>query len=52
MTDEVILARFVKGFFGGYAFAPEGLALRVVGKDLLGFEREFSTECLRGDKFD
>ncbi|KAF1845097.1 uncharacterized protein K460DRAFT_405372 [Cucurbitaria berberidis CBS 394.84] len=39
LSDEQILARFVKGFFGGYVFGPESGVLRAVGKDLMRFER-------------
>lgn len=34
-TDEVILARFVKGFFGGYVLAPEGLVLGTLRKKIV-----------------
>lgn len=30
LSDEVLLARFVKGFFGGWVFAPERYALKAL----------------------
>ncbi|KAH7116748.1 hypothetical protein B0J11DRAFT_100244 [Dendryphion nanum] len=39
LTDEEILARFVKGFFGGYVFTPERCLLRLVGKSITGFDQ-------------
>jgi hypothetical protein len=38
LTDEEILSRFVKGFFGGYVFKPERNVLRAVRKEITGFE--------------
>ncbi|KAF2029129.1 hypothetical protein EK21DRAFT_68361, partial [Setomelanomma holmii] len=38
LSDEEILARFVKGFFGGWWFGPERAALKSFGKILVGFE--------------
>lgn len=38
LSDEKILARFVKGFFGGHVFAPERSILRAVGRELTVFE--------------
>jgi hypothetical protein len=38
LTDEEILARFVKGFFGGYVFGPERGLLRANGKQITRFE--------------
>jgi len=43
LRDEEILARFVKGFFGGWVFTPENVligGLRMVGRKLVsvGFE--------------
>jgi hypothetical protein len=40
LSDEEILARFVKGFFGGWWFSPERAALRGFGKVLVDFQRE------------
>jgi hypothetical protein len=37
LSDEVLLARFVKGFFGGYVFAPEGAVLRAMKKDMVKY---------------
>jgi hypothetical protein len=36
LGDEEILARFLKGFFGGWSFAPEDLVLSVVGSGAIG----------------
>jgi hypothetical protein len=38
LSDEEILARFVKGFFGGYVFGLERGMLRVAGKEITRFE--------------
>jgi hypothetical protein len=38
LTDEAILARFVRGFFGGHVFAPERGILQAVGRELTVFE--------------
>ena len=38
LTDEQILAKFLRGFFGGYAFAPEAIALRLLGKQFVKFK--------------
>ncbi|KAF2017408.1 hypothetical protein BU24DRAFT_490580 [Aaosphaeria arxii CBS 175.79] len=57
-TDEVVLARFVRGFFGGYVFAPERMMLKVYGRDMASFEelknepvsrRIWSTSQLSGE---
>jgi hypothetical protein len=40
LSDEEILARYVKGFFGGWWFGPERAALRKLGKVLVNFQRE------------
>ncbi|GFG16533.1 hypothetical protein IFM5058_08005 [Aspergillus udagawae] len=37
ISDEEILARFSKGFFGGWVFAPEWWALRVTGLAMTDF---------------
>jgi hypothetical protein len=42
LTDEAILARFVRGFFGGHVFAPERSILQAVGRELTVFECEES----------
>lgn len=39
VSDEVLLARFVNGFFGGYVFAPEGTVLRALGRRLVDLTR-------------
>jgi hypothetical protein len=36
-SDEQILATFVKGFFGGWVFAPEGILLRAFQRTLVDF---------------
>lgn len=38
LSQEQILARFLSGFFGGYTFAPERTALRLLGKQLVNFK--------------
>jgi hypothetical protein len=38
LSDEEILSRFVKGFFGGHVFGLERGILRVTGKELTRFE--------------
>lgn len=38
LSDEEILARFVKGFFGGYALWPEYFMLRALRKNMVHFE--------------
>ena len=38
LTHEHILAEFLAGFFGGYAFAPEAIALRLLGKQFVKFK--------------
>ncbi|KAF1997727.1 hypothetical protein P154DRAFT_440581 [Amniculicola lignicola CBS 123094] len=37
LTDEAILAQFVKGFFGGYSFTPESIVLNIIRKDLVKY---------------
>jgi hypothetical protein len=34
VSDEVLLAQFVKGFFGGWVFFPESVVLKLVGMQL------------------
>jgi hypothetical protein len=38
LSDEEILARFVGGFFGGYVFAPERTALKMIRKEITSLE--------------
>jgi hypothetical protein len=38
LSDEEILARFVKGFFGGYVFGPERNILRATRIEITHFE--------------
>lgn len=38
LSDEEVLARFVKGFFGGYVFGPERAILQAVRKDITQFD--------------
>jgi hypothetical protein len=40
LTDEEILSRFVKGFFGGYVFKPERSLLEIARKEITNFEGE------------
>jgi hypothetical protein len=40
LSDEEILSRFVKGFFGGTVFAPERSLLRVTRKEITRFDGE------------
>jgi hypothetical protein len=44
LTDEEILSRFVKGFFGGYVFKPERSVLTAVRKEVTGFEGKYSVQ--------
>ncbi|RGP79203.1 hypothetical protein FLONG3_2639 [Fusarium longipes] len=37
ISDQVLLAKFVKGFFGGAVLRPERLILQTVGIDLVSF---------------
>ncbi|KAF2465867.1 uncharacterized protein BDR25DRAFT_204293, partial [Lindgomyces ingoldianus] len=37
LSDEVILARFMKGYFGGWVFTPERSVLRVWRPDIVRF---------------
>jgi hypothetical protein len=39
LPDEILLATFVKGFFGGYVLAPERLVLGVLRLDLVGYDQ-------------
>ncbi|KAH7000469.1 hypothetical protein EDB80DRAFT_724019 [Ilyonectria destructans] len=39
MTDEVLLARFTKGFFGGLVIAPERIALQIFRPKFLNFSK-------------
>ncbi|XPS70915.1 hypothetical protein M3J07_003116 [Ascochyta lentis] len=38
LSHEQILARYLVGFFGGYVFAPERRALKLMGKRLVKFK--------------
>ncbi|RGP62370.1 hypothetical protein FSPOR_9416 [Fusarium sporotrichioides] len=40
VSDQVLLAKFVKGFFGGAVLRPERLILQTVGLDLVNLETE------------
>lgn len=44
-SDELILASFARGFFGGWVFAPEGLVLRALRLSLVHFSGTFSQPC-------
>lgn len=37
VSDEAILARFTKGFFGGWTLTPERTALRLMGKRFVSY---------------
>ncbi|KAH7021330.1 uncharacterized protein B0I36DRAFT_388060 [Microdochium trichocladiopsis] len=39
LSDEEILARFVRAFFGGVVFAPEGVVLRALGRRMAWFSK-------------
>lgn len=39
VSDQVLLARFVRGFFGGYVLGPERVALQTLGRTLVNFSR-------------
>jgi hypothetical protein len=43
LSDEEILARFVKGFFGGYVFGPERNILRATRIEITDFIGMYST---------
>ena len=40
VSDEQILARFVKGFFGGYILGPERSLLKAARKEITHFDRK------------
>ncbi|KAI1071186.1 hypothetical protein LB507_009553 [Fusarium sp. FIESC RH6] len=40
VSDEVLLAKFVKGFFGGTVLRPERLVLQAAGLNLVRFSKE------------
>ena len=42
VTDEVLLAKFVKGYFGGRVIGPERIALQTLKLDLVHFKGERS----------
>jgi hypothetical protein len=42
VSDEVLLAKFVKGFFGGAVFRPERWVLQAVGLDLARFSSKYT----------
>ncbi|KAF4983367.1 hypothetical protein FZEAL_1219 [Fusarium zealandicum] len=43
VSDEVLLANFVKGFFGGAVLGPERTALRTLGLDLVQLTKASTT---------
>lgn len=45
VSDEVLLAKFVKGYFGGAVIRPERVALSTLGMTLVNFSSE-SVLCL------
>ncbi|CEI66625.1 hypothetical protein FVEN_g10177 [Fusarium venenatum] len=40
VSDQVLLAKFVKGFFAGAVIRPERVALQTVGTDLVHFSKQ------------
>ncbi|KAH6968930.1 hypothetical protein DER45DRAFT_548043 [Fusarium avenaceum] len=46
VPDEVLLAKFVKGFFGGAVLRPERLTLQMLGIKLVHFSRAAQTTAL------
>lgn len=42
MTDEQLLVRMVKGYYGGWVIAPERWILAAFGADIVNFEGMFS----------
>ena len=55
LTHEQILAKFLAEFFGGYAFAPEAIALRLLGKHIVKFKgarSQVSRSTLRSDSME
>jgi hypothetical protein len=47
LSDEEVLARFVKGFFGGHVFEAERSILRMVGREMTSLGRKYITNHLR-----
>lgn len=45
IPDEILLAKFVKGFFGGAVIRPERWALQVAGLDLVRFSSKYLLSC-------
>ena len=41
VSDEVLLAKFVKGFFGGAVLRPERLVLQAAGLNLVRFSSKY-----------
>ena len=48
VSDEVLLANFAKGFFGGKVFAPEAAFLTKIGMDVGEFSSKNCNICLAG----
>ena len=46
ISDEALLARFIKEFYTGWVFAPERWLLRLLRKDLVGFPGSLSRLAL------
>lgn len=46
LSHEQILAKFFSGFFGGYVLAPERVALRLLGQQLVKFKGELESQPL------
>ena len=47
ITDEVLLARFIKGYFGGLVLTPERILLKTIGLNLTTFTSKPARLTLR-----
>jgi hypothetical protein len=50
VPDEVLLAKFVKGFFGGAVLRPERLTLQMLGIKLVHFSSTYTTASISDEK--
>jgi hypothetical protein len=50
VPDEVLLAKFVKGFFGGAVLRPERLTLQMLGIKLVHFASTYTTASISDQK--
>lgn len=46
MTDEQLLVRLVKGYYGGWVIAPERWALAAVNADIVDFEGKYASHLM------